>query len=278
MKKMNKRKLIVFADYGLDDAAATATLFRHIKRFSHIDLVPIGGNVPADVSYENCLTLLSYYPSFHRKVTVVDTRAIPQPSEYLASIHGKDGMGDLFTRQNGRLRFRTVDFAAWMETVDGTEQVLSLGPMTLVRPLLEKHASYEPVIMGGCVHTPPNFRGYEFNQCLDTAAFAYCTKRKHAAVTLDTCRVDKLDMRRVEITGDDIHAQILRADQALSISRGEEGCYVWDDVTACYLLFPERFVLHAEQDRDGNTIYNAVYVSDKLYFEADSRAKCLRSR
>lgn len=261
------RSLIVFADYGLDDAAATATLFRRITRFSHVYLVPIGGNVPADVAFENCLTLLSYYRSLCRWVTVVDTRKIPQPSEYLAQIHGKDGMGDIFTRQDGDLRFEVLGFEKWLGQTDGSERLLSLGPMTLVKPLLERHLSYEPVIMGGFVHSEPNFNGYEFNQALDREAFSFCTKRRHAAITLDTCRTAALDMRGVKMTGDDVHSRILRADQELSVSRGEDGCYVWDDVAAAYLLFPDRFILKKERDKDGNVLYNAEYVSNKVYFE-----------
>ena len=87
--------LIVFADYGLDDAAATVSLFRREERFDRIDLVPIGGNVPTTVSFGNCMTLLSEFPEILQKIRVVDTRHLSQPEEYLASIHGGDGMGDL---------------------------------------------------------------------------------------------------------------------------------------------------------------------------------------
>ena len=262
-----EERLIIFADYGLDDAAATATILRHEKRFSHIDIVPIGGNVPPDVALRNCYTLLSYYPALWNKITVVDTTALPQPSEYLATIHGQDGMGDLFQPPQTLPDVKTIAFNEWLDTTDGRELLLSLGPMTMVRPLMERHRTYEPVIMGGCVDSAPNFKGYEFNHCLDREAFTFCTKQKHAAITLDTCRTEKLDMRRVEISGDDIHSQVLRADQRLSVERGEDGCYVWDDVAAVYLLHPERFTLTERTDRDGNRIFNAAYVSDKLYFE-----------
>ncbi len=130
-----------------------------------------------------------------------------------------------------------------------------------------KNPTQELIIMGGCDNEEPNFGDYEFNHCLDPEAFSYCTKFPHAAITLDTCRVEKLDMRKYEITGDDFHSQILRADQRLSITRKEDGCYVWDDVAASYLIFPERFELREQTDPHGNRIFNAVYISDKLYFE-----------
>ena len=259
-------RLIIFADYGLDDAAASVTIFSHEDRFSHIFIVPVGGNVPAEKSFDNFLTLLSYYQSLSDKITVVDTRHISQPSEYLASIHGKDGMGDLLIRQPFVEDINVITYEDFLETVNGAEELLSLGPMTLVKPLMEKYDTYNPVIMGGCVHTPPNFNGYEFNQSLDREAFAFCTKGNHAAITLDTCRVEKLDMRLYDIEGEDIHSLIVKADQKLSISRGEEGCYIWDDVAASYLLFPERFKINEEYDKDGNRLFNAEYISDKLYY------------
>ena len=263
---MIKESLIVFADYGLDDAAATVTLFRNEERFSRIHIVPIGGNVPARRSFENCLTLLSFFQPLHEKITVVDTRHIEQPSEYLASIHGNDGMGDVLERRPGKPRFSVVRFEQWLESVKGDETLLSLGPMTLVRSLMEKHSSYTPVIMGGCVRTPPNFKGYEFNQSLDPEAFSFCTRSSHYAVTLDTCRMDELDMRKREFLGQDLYSIIVRADQELSIKRGEEGCYIWDDVAAVCLLHPERFTFTKEKDRDGNMINNAAYVSPLPYY------------
>jgi hypothetical protein len=73
-------------------------------------------------------------------------------------------------------------------------------------------------------------------------------------------------MRLRRIEGEDLHSQILRADQGLSISRNEEGCYVWDDVAACYLLFPHRFRTESRNDPHGNQLTQAVYISDELYF------------
>ena len=82
-------KLIIFADYGLDDAAATASILQRQERFDAIDIVAIGGNVPPEVSLRNCYTLISCFPEALEKITVVDTTDMPQPSEYLAEIHGK---------------------------------------------------------------------------------------------------------------------------------------------------------------------------------------------
>ena len=267
-----RKKLIIFADYGLDDAAATATVLSSGRyHLEDITLVPIGGNVPADYSFKNCITLTNLLVGEGEKIKVVDTRGIEQPCEYLADIHGNDGMGDEFQADARQDKAEIVPFEQWIEGASGDETVLSLGPMTLVKVFLERYPKCSLVIMGGCVRQEPNFNGYEFNQALDVSAFAFCAKHPHAAITLDTCRVPRLDMRRFEIKGDDVHSRVLRADQRLSITRGEDGCYVWDDVAACYLLYPERFVLEEMTDRQGNLLRCARYVWEgkELYFQKD---------
>ncbi len=265
-----KKDLIIFADYGLDDAAATFSVFRHRARFGQIYVVPIGGNVPASVALQNAKRLLALLPCGN--VTLVDTTAIPQPSEYLKEIHGQDGMGDLFPPLCGQTKAPTISFEAWLARLSGQEVTLSLGPMTMVLPVLKQHPTCALILMGGCVHQTPNFGDYEFNHALDPAAFAKCVAFPHVAITLDTCRTPKLDIRPLKIEGDGWHAQILRADQRLSQTRGEDGCYVWDDVAACYLLFPDRFVLNKQTDPHGNQLTVAEYISPLSYFATDAPA------
>lgn len=264
---MMSGKLIIFADYGLDDAAATVSIIKNHVLFDQIDIVAIGGNVPPDISLRNCITLLNSMPDANSKITVVDTTRVAQRFEYLAEVHGKDGMGDFF-RQNGDTSSLVLtDYEQWLAGLDGNEIILSLGPATLVKPILERHPVKQLVLMGGCVATAPNFGEYEFNEAMDPEAFAYCLTFPHVAITLDTCRVPKLDMRRLRIEGADVHSAILRATQAFSISHGEEGCFVWDDVAACYLMHPERFLPVQKTDPHGNVITMAEYISELEYFE-----------
>ena len=260
-------KLIIFADYGLDDAAATISIIKKHGQFDEIYIVAVGGNVPADISLRNCITLLNSMPDANAKITVVDTTQVAQRSEYLEEIHGKDGMGDFFRQNSDTSSLKLTSYDQWLAGLDGEEIILSLGPTTLVKPVLEKISVKQLVLMGGCVDTPPNFGEYEFNEAMDPEAFAFCLTFPHVAVTLDTCRVPKLDMRRLQIEGSDVHSAIIRADQALSITRGEEGCFVWDDVAACYLMHPERFRQVKKTDPHGNVINMAEYISELEYFE-----------
>ena len=261
------KSISIFADYGLDDAAATVSILNRGERFQKINIIPIGGNVPTEVSYRNCYTLLSNFPESWNKITVVSTLNLTQPYKNLTDIHGNDGMGDIFDIPTEKPKINEISFREWLQNYSEDEIILSLGPMTLVQTVLEKHSCKQLVIMGGIVNSAPNYNGYEFNQALDVKAFEYCLKFPHTAITLDTCRIDKLDMRKVEITDNDLHSKILKADIALSITRGEEGCYVWDDVAAIYLLYPDRFEVRKEKDPFGNIISNAHYISEKFYCE-----------
>ncbi len=252
-------QLVIFADYGLDDALATVRIWRKRHRFDQLFFVPIGGNVPTAQAHRNCITLLNLLREKGEAVTVCDTRAIAQPCEYLDTIHGTDGMGDAFPACEDTAGMQFLSFDALMALPDDRLTILSLGPCTLVAPFLAAHPKAELVLMGGCIDTPPNYGEYEFNQGINPAAFAACTAHAHLAVTLDTCRIDAFDMRKQELGAPGIYRSFLEADVRLSLSRREEGCFVWDDVAAMVLLSPEHFTFEDKTDRQGNRLRVARY-------------------
>lgn len=257
-------KLIIFADYGLDDAAATAHIFKNQKLFKEITIVPIGGNVPTDISYRNCITLLNELEV--KGITIVDTRKEKQPFEYLDDIHGKDGMGDIFDINGNTDNYNIVEFSKWRGTLSGKETILSLGPMTLVEPIIKRYQN-KLIIMGGHINEKPNYKGYEFNHGLDPKAFAECVKHPHFCATLDTCSEDVLNMHSYNITDDDLYSRTLNASKKLSKSRNESGCYVYDDIAACFLIHPERFKAKVQKDPFGNEITNLIYTFTKPQYQ-----------
>lgn len=261
-------KLVLFCDYGLDDACATYDALSHAKEdgYEEVCLVAIGGNVPSNVSLVNAKKLVAHCDFPLPKVTIVDTTAIAQPSEYLKEIHGGDGMGDLF--DCGEACCAVVPFAIWIASFTGEYRLVSLGPMTLAGKLLEKGGCDKFVFMGGNIAEEPNFHGYEFNHALDRAAFAETVKKyPHVAVTMDTCRDPLLNVQNKEIAGEDIPHTIVRRSRELSFGTGEKGCYVWDDVAVKYLRHPDWFFLYEAKDRDGNLLTVAKYTYGKPYLD-----------
>ncbi len=260
-------KLVMFCDYGLDDAAATVDILQHAEKdgYDSIHLVAIGGNVPADVALENACKLVSNLKFTALPLTIVDTVDVEQPAEYLAAIHGRDGMGDLFDKRE--CFTRVVKFAQWIDRFNGDYILVSLGPMTLVPLILKKFLPEKFVFMGGNVSETPNYGKYEFNHGINPAAFAECVKYKHVAITMDTCRNAKLNVQNKEIGQQDDMHRIVGRSRELSLGTREKGCFVWDDIAVKYLRHPDWFTLSNETDCDGNKLTVARYKGNREYLE-----------
>lgn len=185
---MQYNRLIMFCDYGLDDAIATLHILKNADMFAKIDIVPIGGNVSVDTAYRNAHTLLSHAHADKHKVRIIDTRNIAQYAADIPDIHGNDGIGDLLSPQESDLQ--VVDFEAFKSELKSTADVtrdcvLSLGPCTV--PNMLGYVPFCTVLMGGTVNEPPNYGDYEFNEGCDTAAFKAYAYAATAVATLDTC-------------------------------------------------------------------------------------------
>lgn len=260
-------KLILFCDYGLDDAAATVDALLHAEQdgYESVDLVAIGGNVPAEVALRNAGKLIAHLNFHLPRVTLVDTRELPQPCEFLKEIHGGDGMGDLF--EDCSCPVPVLPFSDWLSTLkEGEFILLSLGPMTLLPPVLKKRPK-KFLFMGGNIAETPNYLGYEFNHGVNRDAFRECVRSPHVAVTMDTCRHPLLNIQRREIVGEDLLSKIVRRSQQMSIHSGEKGCYLWDDIAVKFLRHPDWFALSELKDRDGNILNVAKYIHEKTFSE-----------
>ncbi len=260
-------KLVLFCDYGLDDAAATVDVLLHSESdgYEEVVLVAVGGNVPPSISLRNAIRLVSNCDFTYAPVTVVDTTAEEQPFEFLTSVHGGDGMGDLF--RDKPFRANVLPYREWLNAFSGEYFLLSLGPMTLVPRLLKKRAPKKFVFMGGNIAEEPNFQGYEFNHALDRAAFSEAVKFPHVAITMDTCRNRFLNIQEEKIDGESLLSGIVSRARDLTLMSGEKGCYLWDDIAVKYLRHPNWFTVRYGEDRDGNELTYAEYVHGEKYLK-----------
>ncbi len=257
-------KLILCCDYGLDDAAATADVLAHASSdgYREVVLVAVGGNVPRGVSLGNAKKLVAFLGA---RALIVDTTAEEQPEQFLKTIHGDDGMGDLFPDPEEDVP--SVPFAEWLSALSGEYDLLSLGPMTLVPRILGRGSCRRFVFMGGNIAEEPNFRGYEFNHALDRAAFSACVKFPHVAATMDTCRHPLFNVQEREIPKTDVLHRIVARCRERTFLSGEKGCYVWDDIAVKVLRHPEWFSLEEGTDRDGNRLTVAKYRGNRGYLD-----------
>lgn len=262
--------LILCCDYGLDDAAATVDALFHARAdgYESAFLVAVGGNVPRAVALENAQKLVSHLPFESVPVVIVDTTAEPQREEFLKTVHGGDGMGDLFDGVDQEHVCPVVPFSAFLQSLEGEYDLLSLGPMTLVPRILSHARCRKFVFMGGNIAEEPNFNGYEFNHALDRNAFRETVRaHPHIAVTMDTCRDPHLNVQDCRIGDRTLMHRIVARSREMTFVSGERGCFIWDDIAVKALRHPDWFAFKERTDRDGNVLNVAKYCFGKPFLE-----------
>lgn len=191
---MKYNRIIVFCDYGLDDAIATLHIIRNASMFEKIDIVPVGGNVSVQTSFRNAHTLLAAISPIKANIRIVDTRDIAQPAADIPEVHGSDGIGDILSQAVSAVP--VIDFQAFRAELERQKDpardcVLSLGPCTI--PDMLGYKPFCTILMGGTNREEPNYGAYEFNEGMDVAAFARFAYSATAVATLDTCHDKKFD-------------------------------------------------------------------------------------
>lgn len=248
---MSKR-YVLLCDYGLDDAAATAYLFSR-RGEARVDILPVGGNSPLSVAQRNAHTLLAALGN-PEGVRLVDTSCVAQPYVKLPLVHGEDGMGDLFAPALSTAP--VLPFAEWLNEDDGPYTLVSLGPCTVTRRVINgKTGAEKLLIMGGNIAETPNYEGREFNHALDIEAFNYCATLSIATVaTLDSCRSPRFNLAGRAPEGEDVLSRILRRAERLATARHGDNCYVYDYIAVRSLFEPELFAVRRAVDPDGNAM------------------------
>lgn len=240
------KRLVIFADYGLDDAIATVHILKNRAEYDYIDIVPVGGNVMPFAARINLRKLL--VASREDGISLDGVRMVngidyyqnfcPQPS-----VHGKDGMGDLLPDCLSN-PVEEIDYDGWLDEVPPGYRILSLGPCTMVRHTYG-YASNLPsgraIVMGGCHMEKPNHGKYEFNDGIDHFAFTWMYRRPHCLVTLDTCRVPAFDLAGTRKTGGRLFDKLVNRYVELSEARREKNCCIHGYVASVALLRPELF-------------------------------------
>ncbi len=239
-------KLVIFADYGLDDACATAYILNNRAEYESIDIIPIGGNVESGRALANARKLLGAARADGidtSGVRLVDSTAFSQPFCRLPSVHGNDGIGDILPNLFS-CPVPSIEYTEFLKELAGEYRILSLGPATMVVHMLG-NAKVMPcrptVIMGGCTREEPNYNGREFNDALDMSAFEKLLGYNHVAATLDTCRHEKFNYINRHFDGTRLFGKLVNRSIELAAARHNDRCYIYDLIAAYALITPEEF-------------------------------------
>ena len=253
---MKYNRIIMFCDYGLDDAIATLHILKNAE-FDALDIVPIGGNVSVFTAYSNAHTLLNAANADRNKVRIVDTRDIRQASADIPDVHGSDGIGDVLERCASEIP--VISFSELCEQIKTSAQpdkdcLLSLGPCTV--PIMLGYVPEYTVLMGGTTNEQPNYGGYEFNEALDIDAFKSLAQKATGVATLDTCHSHKFGFENYA-TGDALSDRLIEKYRALCRARSAPVA-VYDLVAAMFVTHPEDFTLSRVVRPDGVEYFEII--------------------
>lgn len=259
MKSIKYKKIVLLCDYGLDDAAATSFILEHYNYFDKIDIIPIAGNMPLDVSFNNAMRILSNLNRIPENVRIIDSSLFSQPEEHLDYIHGKDGIGDILS-QKIDATIEITDFNTWIKSVSDDYLIVSLGPCTVAEKILQ-YLDLPLLIMGGNIAEIPNYKGYEFNHGMDIPAFTACVKHSHVIATLDSCHSPYCDFYKINVEDDKLSSRFIRRSIEISREHKEKNAYIYDLITIMYLFKHEEFTVKQCIDKDGNQL-SVLYYND----------------
>ncbi len=129
---MERRKILLDADVGIDDAIAML----HLAGRPDVELVAVGsvhGNIPSDLAAANARRLLELCDLNHVPVAIGARRPMAQPLATAEWVHGEDGLGNI--SQPAAKRGPTSEAAVAQilrltHERPGELDILAIGPLT----------------------------------------------------------------------------------------------------------------------------------------------------
>ena len=195
---MDKRKVIIDCDPGIDDALALILALRS-EEIEVLGITTVSGNVESLKGAKNALKVLKLLGRLDIPVYLGESKPIKIELVTAQDTHGEDGLGETFLEEvsNSYIREKGVDFI--LDTLKNEEKVsiIALGPLTNLYKAIEKdektfHKVEEIVSMGGAYKSHGNCSPVaEFNYWVDPhGAKEFLTKFKgeFTMVSLDVTR------------------------------------------------------------------------------------------
>ncbi len=180
---MNKRKIIIDCDPGIDDSLAIMLALTS-PEVEVLGITIVCGNSPVEMGFENAKKILKHMNRLDVPVYIGESK--PLKREYVNALdtHGADGLGESFLPEveGYQQAISAVDFLADVLKKENVS-VIALGPMTNLARLIQKdQAAFnkieEIVSMGGSFKSHGN--------CSPVAEYNYWCDPDAAALVYDT--------------------------------------------------------------------------------------------
>lgn len=241
---MDKRKVIIDCDPGIDDALAIILALKS-KEIEVIGITTVSGNVESLQGAKNALKVLKLLGRLDIPVYLGESKPVKRELVTAQYTHGEDGLGETFLEEvsSEYIRENGVDFI--LNTLKNQENVsiIALGPLTNLCRAIEKdsetfHRVKEIVSMGGAYKSHGNCSPVaEFNYWVDPHGAREFLKKFNGEFT----------MVGLDVTREIVLTPNLR--EMIHQFKDEIGDFIYD-ITRFYVDF------HWEQERTLGCVIN----------------------
>ncbi|TPE21965.1 nucleoside hydrolase [Clostridium perfringens] len=241
---MDKRKVIIDCDPGIDDALAIILALKS-KEIEVIGITTVSGNVESLQGAKNALKVLKLLGRLDIPVYLGESKPIKRELVTAQDTHGEDGLGETFLEEvsSEYIRENGVDFILNTLKNDENVSIIALGPLTNLCRAIEKdsetfHRVKEIVSMGGAYKSHGNCSPVaEFNYWVDPHGAREFLKKFNGEFT----------MVGLDITREIVLTPNLR--EMIHQFKDEIGDFIYD-ITRFYVDF------HWEQERTLGCVIN----------------------
>ncbi len=241
---MDKRKVIIDCDPGIDDALSII-LALESKEIEVIGITTVSGNVESVQGAKNALKVLKLLGRLDIPVYLGESKPIKRELVTAQDTHGEDGLGETFLEEvsSEYIRENGVDFILNTLKNDENVSIIALGPLTNLCRAIEKdsesfHRVKEIVSMGGAYKSHGNCSPVaEFNYWVDPHGAREFLKKFNGEFT----------MVGLDVTREIVLTPNLR--EMIHQFKDEIGDFIYD-ITRFYVDF------HWEQERTLGCVIN----------------------
>lgn len=180
---MNKRKIIIDCDPGIDDSLAIMLALTS-PEIEVLGITIVCGNSPVEMGFENAKKILKQMNRLDVPVYMGEPRPLKRDYVNALDTHGADGLGESFLPEvpGYQQEIGAVDFLS-KALIKEKVSVIALGPMTNLARLIQKAPAAfnqieELVSMGGSFKSHGN--------CSPVAEYNYWRDPDAAALVYDT--------------------------------------------------------------------------------------------
>ena len=180
---MNKRKIIIDCDPGIDDSLAIMLALTS-PEIEVLGITIVCGNSPVEMGFENAKKILKQMNRLDVPVYMGEPRPLKRDYVNALDTHGADGLGESFLPEvpGYQQEIGAVDFLS-KALIKEKVSVIALGPMTNLARLIQKSPAAfdqieELVSMGGSFKSHGN--------CSPVAEYNYWCDPDAAALVYDT--------------------------------------------------------------------------------------------